>query len=107
MHIQNREKMVGDSMQIVAAAGAVLTGYYSPFALRKVRGFPDQEMLSGRGLRKCAPSCSPPRMCMLMLGILCLAAAVRVVFMFNDHCLVSPNYIILAEEVVFGLILLL
>lgn len=108
-------------LKIIAAASTVITGLYSLFAPQKVRGFTGLDMPSGRGVTEvrailgglfiavgAAPILFASPDMYLMLGIMYLVvAAVRAVSMFVDQSLVSSNYISLAVEVVFGLILVL
>ena len=106
-------------LKVIAAIGTVLTGLYSLIKPLDVRGFTGLELPGGRGITEvravlggffialgAAPLIFQSADMFLMLGMAYLAVgAVRAVSMFLDKSLVQSNFISLAVEILFGLIL--
>ncbi len=110
-----------EALQIVAAAGTIATGLFSLLRPRAVTGFTGLSPTGGRGVTEIravlggafiglglAPFILDTAAAYRMLGITYLTiAAVRALTMFLDRSVVSSNWISLAVEVVFGIILIL
>ena len=113
--------MVIRVLQIIAAVGTMLTGLYSLLKPRSVIGFTGLRPEGGRGITEiravlggslvalgAAPLLlgEPATYTMLGLGYL-VVAIVRAISMFADGSVVRSNWISLAVEVVFGVMLVL
>jgi hypothetical protein len=121
MHQQGGMTMVLRVLQIIAAAGTIITGLVSLLFPRSVTGFTGLQPVGGRGISEiravlgaffialgAAPLFLREQAAYRMLGIAYLAVAlVRAVSMFVDRSVVQSNIISLAFEVVFGVILVL
>jgi len=107
--------------QWVAILGTLLTGMYSLLFPTQVEGFTGLHPVGGRGITEIrailgaifiglalAAVVLDQTVTFPMLGITYLVvAAVRTAAMFVDKSFVSSNYISIAVEVVFGLLLVL
>lgn len=113
--------MVMQIIRYFIAIATIVTGLFSLIAPLKVRGFTGLEVSGGRGITEirsilgglfiglgaAALWFNDPKT-YAMLGISYLAiGAVRLVSMFLDKSLVSSNYISLAVEIIFGILLFL
>jgi len=110
-----------EALQIVAAVATIATGLFSLIRPRAVTGFTGLSPTGGRGVTEIravlggafiglglAPFILDTAAAFQTLGITYLAiAAVRGPTMFLDRSLVSSNWISLAVEIVFGVILIL
>jgi hypothetical protein len=108
-------------LKIIAAAGTILTGLVSLLRPQAVKGFTGLQAPGGRGVTEiravlggffialgAAPLVFNDPGMYLMLGIAYLVvAAVRLVSMFVDQSLISSNFISLAVEILFGVILVI
>lgn len=108
-------------LQWVAVVGTFLTGAYSLFWPHQVEGFTGLHPVGGRGLTEIrsilgaffiglavAAALLDKSATFPMLGITYLiVAGVRTISMFLDHSLVSSNFISIAVEVAFGIVLIL
>lgn len=108
-------------LQWVAVLGTLLTGAYSLFWPKQVTGFTGLQPTGGRGVTEIravlggvfiglagAALILDPAVSYPMLGITYLViAVVRTISMFIDKSAVSSNYISIAVEILFGVILLL
>ena len=108
-------------LKILAAVGTIATGLYSLVAPKSVRGFTGLELPGGRGVTEvravlggffialgAAPLIFQSPDMYLMLGVAYLVVGVvRAVSMFVDQSLVKSNFISLAVEILFGVILVL
>ncbi len=107
--------------QVLAAVGTILTGLVSMIRPRAVRSFTGLEVDNSRGITEiravlggffvalgAAPLILGEPATYRMLGIAYLVVGlVRAVSMFVDGSLVRSNWISLAVEIVFGVILML
>ena len=108
-------------LQIIAAVGTILTGLYSLLKPAAVTGFTGLSAVGGRGITEIrsilgglfiglgiAVLVLATREVYQALGIMYLAiAAVRLVSIFVDKSSVQSNWISLAVEIVFGIILVI
>jgi len=108
-------------LKIIAALATVLTGMFAAFAPRRIQGFTGLMVDGGRGITEVrsifgglfiavglAPLFLQETAAFQMLGFSYLGiAAVRVVSIFVDRSAVQSNWISLAVEVVFGVLLIL
>lgn len=108
-----------DILKIIAAVGSIATGLYALVSPLKVSGFTGLELPGGRGITEVRAVFGGLFIALgavallvnasdtfLMLGVAYLAVgAVRAVSMFLDDSLVSSNFISLAVEIIFGVIL--
>ena len=108
-------------LKVITAAGTILTGLVSLLRPLAVRGFTGLEAPGGRGITEiravlggffialgAVPLVFNDPGIYLMLGIAYLVvAAVRLVSMFVDQSLTSSNFISLAVEIIFGVILVI
>jgi hypothetical protein len=108
-------------LKIVAATGTVATGLLSLLKPRSVYGFTGLRTEDGRGITEIravlgglflalgiVPLILGQDMAYLMLGIGYLTVGlVRLVSMFVDKSLVKSNFISLAVEIIFGVILVI
>lgn len=108
-------------LKTISAIATILTGLYALLAPLKVRGFTGLELPGGRGITEvrailgglfialgAAPLLFGSIDMYTMLGVSYLGiAVVRGVSMFVDRSLVPSNFISLAVEIVFGVILIL
>lgn len=110
-----------DFLKIIAAVATVLTGLYSLLRPMAVRGFTGLELPGPRGVTEVravlgggfiglglAPFILGNDAAYVTVGIMYLVVGVvRVISMFLDGSVVRSNWISLAFEIVFGLILVL
>ena len=108
-------------LKTISAIATILTGLYALLAPLKVRGFTGLELPGGRGITEvrailgglfialgAAPLLFGSPDMYTMLGVSYLGiAVVRAVSMFVDRSLVSSNFISLAVEIIFVVILIL
>ena len=108
-------------LQIVAAAGTIVTGLVSLIAPKAVTGFTGLIPNGGRGITEIrailggvfvaigvVPLVLGSRDAYMMLGITYLAIAlIRIVSMFADKSVERSNVISIVTEVVFGVVLVL
>jgi hypothetical protein len=108
-------------LQFIAVIGTFATGLFSLIWPRNVEGFTGLSPLGGRGITEirsilggvfiglaAAAFFLDHAVSYPMLGITYLVIAlVRTVSMFLDDSLVSSNYISIATEVIFGVLLIL
>jgi hypothetical protein len=108
-------------LQIIAAVGTILTGLYSLLKPAAVTGFTGLSPVGGRGITEIrsilgglfiglgiAILVLATREVYQALGIMYLAiAAVRLVSIFVDKSSVQSNWISLAVEIIFGIILMI
>jgi hypothetical protein len=108
-------------LQIIAAVGTILTGLYSLLKPAAVTGFTGLSPVGGRGITEIrsilgglfiglgtAVLVLATREVYQALGIMYLAiAAVRLVSIFVDKSPVQSNWISLAVEIIFGIILVI
>jgi hypothetical protein len=108
-------------LQIIAAAGTIVTGLVSLIWPRSVTGFTGLSAKGGRGVTEiravlggvfvglgAAPLILNAQAAYQMLGIMYLVvAAVRTASMFIDKSIVPSNIISVVVEVLFGVILVL
>jgi hypothetical protein len=113
--------MVIRILQIIAAVGTILTGVVSLLFPRSVTGFIGLDPVGGRGITEiravlggffialgALPLILNKPTAYKMLGIAYLTVAVvRTISMFVDRSVVASNWISIAFEVVFGVILIL
>ena len=106
-------------LQVIAAIGTILTGLYSLIRPQAVTGFTGLSPVGGRGITEiravlggffialgAAPLVLKVPQAYAMLGIAYLVVAVvRAVSMVVDGSMVQSNWISLAVEVVFGVLL--
>lgn len=110
-----------DIFQIIIAVATVLTGLYSLIRPLAVRGFTGLEPAGPRGISEiravlgggfiglgAAPLILAHPAAFQMLGIAYLAiGAVRLISIFFDKASIRSNWISLAIEIVFGVVLVL
>ena len=108
-------------LQIIAAVGTILTGLYSLLKPAAITGFTGLSPVGGRGITEIrsilgglfiglgiAVLVLATREVYQTLGIMYLAiAAVRLVSIFVDKSSVQSNWISLAVEIIFGIILVI
>jgi len=108
-------------LKTISAIATILTGLYALLAPLKVRGFTGLELPGGRGITEvrailgglfialgAAPLLFGSPDMYTMLGVSYLGiAVVRAVSMFVDRSLVSSNFISLAVEIIFVVIIIL
>jgi hypothetical protein len=112
---------MGNMLKNIAAVGTILTGLYSLIAPTSVQEFTGLELPGSRGVTEVRAILggffialgtvplvfrSPEMFLMLGIAYLCVAL-VRSFSMFLDRSLVKSNFISLAVELIFGLILVL
>lgn len=108
-------------LQIVAAIGTILTGFYSLFWPLKVRGFTGLEPQGGRGITEirsilgaffvglgaAALYFNIPETYQMLGFTYLVVGIVRAISMFVDDSVVSSNIISVIVEIIFGIILVL
>jgi len=113
--------MVLKILQNIAAIGTIGTGFFALLKPKSAQGFTGLQLPGARGVTEmrsimgglfialgATPIIFQSEAMFLMLGIAYLAiGAVRAVSMFVDGSLEPSNYISLAAEIVFGIILVL
>jgi hypothetical protein len=116
-----KENMIIRILQIIAAVGTILTGLYSLLKPAAVTGFTGLSPVGGRGITEIRSILGglfigigtvvlvlATREVYQALGIMYLAiAAVRLVSIFVDKSPVQSNWISLAVEIIFGIILVI
>lgn len=109
------------SLQMIAAVGTILTGLFALLKPAAITGFTGLQPVGGRGLTEIraivgglfialglVPLLLNSPVAYLMLGIAYLAIGlVRAVSIFIDKSAVASNWISLAAEILFGVILVL
>jgi len=110
-----------DILQLIALLGTLLTGVFSLIWPANIEGFTGLRPVGGRGITEIrsimggvfiglalAAFFLDHAVSYPMLGITYLViAVVRTVSMFLDDSMVSSNYISIAAEVIFGVLLIL
>jgi hypothetical protein len=118
---RRESNMVIRVLQIIAAVGTILTGLVSLLFPRSVTGFIGLDPVGGRGITEiravlggffialgALPLILNKPTAYKMLGFAYLTVAVvRTISMFIDRSVVASNWISIAFEVVFGVILIL
>jgi len=113
--------MIVQILQIIAAAGTVLTGLYSLLRPATLTGFTGLRPEGGRGITEIRavlgglfialgafPLIINSPIAYMMLGVAYLGIGlVRAVSMFTDKSVVQSNVISLVVEIIFGIILVL
>jgi hypothetical protein len=108
-------------LQIIAAAGTILTGLYSLLKPARITSFTGLSPIGGRGITEIRsvlgglfialgafPLIFNSPIAYMMLGVAYLAIGlVRAVSMFMDKSVVRSNVISLAVEIIFGIFLVL
>jgi hypothetical protein len=113
--------MLLEIFQIIAVIGTILTGLYALLAPTKIEGFTGLRPIGGRGITEIraifgalfiglgiAAFVLDKAVAYPMLGIMYLSiAVVRIISMFLDRSAERSNYISIAAEVLFGVLLML